>query len=131
MGVNTSNSFGGGQRPNRTGRPAKIEGPAQQRLNQWFDTSAFAAAAPFTFGNSSRTMPDVRSHGISNFDFTVFKNTQVTERVGVQFRTEIFNLFNRVRFGYPGTAFGTPQFGIISGQLNDPRLVQMALRLIF
>ena len=76
-------------------------------------------------------MPDVRSHGINNFDFTVFKNTQVTERVGVQFRTEIFNLFNRVRFGYPGTAVGVPQFGVISGQYNDPRLIQLALRLIF
>jgi hypothetical protein len=76
-------------------------------------------------------MPDGRSHGINNFDFTVFKNTQVTERVGIQFRTEIFNLFNRVRFSYPGTSFGVPQFGVVSGQFNDPRLVQLALRLLF
>ena len=31
-------------------------------------------------------MPDVRSHGIANYDFTVFKNTPITERVGLQFR---------------------------------------------
>jgi hypothetical protein len=125
------NGFGAGQRPNRTGTPAKIEGPAQQRLNGWFNTAAFSHPGAWAFGNASRTMPDVRSHGINNFDFTVFKNTQVTERVGVQFRTEIFNLFNRVRFGYPGTAVGVPQFGVISGQYNDPRLIQLALRLIF
>jgi hypothetical protein len=76
-------------------------------------------------------LPDVRSQGIANYDLTVFKNTKISERVGVQFRTEVFNLFNRVRFGYPGTAMGNAQFGIVSGQYNDPRLVQFALRLSF
>ena len=97
----------------------------------WFNPAAFSLPGPWAFGNSSRTLPDVRSHGIANYDFTIFKNTQVTERVGIQFRTEIFNLFNRVQFGYPGTALGNPQFGVISGQANTPRLVQLALRLIF
>ena len=76
-------------------------------------------------------MPDARSHGVNNFDFTLFKNTQITESVGLQFRAEIFNLFNRVRFGHPGTGFGVPQFGVVSGQFNDPRLIQLALRLMF
>jgi len=131
VAVNTSNSFGGGQRPNRTGQPAELEGSAQSRLNQWFNTAAFALPAPFTFGNASRTMPDARSHGIAEYNFTIFKNTKISERVGLQFRTEVFNLFNRVRFGYPGTAIGNPQFGIVSGQYNDPRLIQFALRLLF
>jgi hypothetical protein len=123
--------FGAGQRPNRTGLPAKIEGPAQSRLGQWFNTAAFAAPGAFRFGNSSRTMPDARSHGVNNFDFTIFKNTQLTERAGLQFRTEIFNLFNRVQFAYPGTSLGPAQFGVISGQFNNPRLIQFALRLLF
>jgi len=131
VATNTSNSFGGGQRPNRTGISAQVDGSAQSKLNQWFNTSAFSLPAAFTFGNSARTMPDVRSHGINNFDFTMFKNTKITERTGLQFRAEIFNLFNRVRFAYPGTTLGTPQFGVVSGQYNDPRLVQFALRLIF
>jgi hypothetical protein len=125
------NGFGAGQRPNRTGVDAKLEGRAQERINRWFDTAAFSVPGPWRFGNASRTLPDVRSHGINNFDFTVFKNTQITETVGLQFRTEIFNLFNRVRFSYPGTALGNPQFGVISGQFNDPRLIQLALRLLF
>ena len=81
--------------------------------------------------NVARSLTDVRSHGIANYDFTVFKNTQLTERFGLQFRSEIFNLFNRVQFGYPGTALGNPQFGVVSGQYNNPRLVQFALKLLF
>jgi len=131
LAVNTTNSFGGGQRPNRTGENASLEGSAQERLGRWFNTAAFATPPSFTFGNSSRTLPDARSHGIANYDFTAFKNTQITERFGIQFRAEIFNLFNRARFGYPGTALGNPQFGVISGQYNDPRLVQFALRFLF
>ena len=131
VAVNTANAVNSGQRPNRTGTSIGVDGSAQSRLNQWFNIGAFALPAPFTFGNAARSMPDARSHGIANYDFTIFKNTKITERVGVQFRTEVFNLFNRVRFGYPGTAIGNPQFGVIGGQYNDPRLVQFALRLIF
>jgi len=129
--VNTTNSFGGGQRPNSTGTSAKLEGPAQQRITRWFDTSKFTLPPSFTFGNVARTLPDVRSHGIANYDFTFFKRTQLTESVGLQFRTEIFNLFNRVRFGYPARGMGNPDFGVIGGQYNDPRLIQFALRLLF
>ncbi len=131
MAVNTSNSQGGGQRPNSTGVSASLDGSAQSRLNKWFDTSAFTATPAFQFGNVARTLTDVRSHGIANYNFTIFKNTQLTERFGLQFRTEVFNLFNRVQFGYPGTALGNPQYGVISGQYNDPRLIQFALKLQF
>jgi hypothetical protein len=131
MAVNTSNSFGGGQRPNSTGVSAKLEGSAQARLSKWFNTAAFTPAAPFAFGNVGRSLTDVRSHGINNFDFTTFKNTTIKERLGLQFRAEIFNLFNRVRFGYPGRSLGNADFGVIGGQYNDPRLVQFALRLLF
>lgn len=131
MAVNTTNSFGGGQRPNSTGASANLEGKAQDRLNRWFDTSAFTATPSFAFGNVARSLTDVRSHGIANYDFTIFKNTPINERFGLQFRTEVFNLFNRVQFAYPATALGNPQFGIISGQYNSPRLVQFALRLQF
>ena len=131
MAVNTSNSQGGGQRPNSTGQSANLTGAAQDRLSRWFNTSAFTSTPAFQFGNVARSLTDVRSHGIANYNFTIFKNTKINERFGLQFRTEIFNLFNRVQFGYPGTQLGNPQFGVISGQYNDPRLIQFALRLQF
>jgi hypothetical protein len=129
---NITNSFGGGSRPNNAGRSAKLDGPAQTRLNGWFDRTAFTAPPAFTFGNLARNLPDVRSAGINNFDLAVFKNTPLwSENVRLQFRTEIFNLFNRVRFNSPGLTLGTAQFGVVSGQYNDPRLIQFALRLLF
>jgi hypothetical protein len=131
MAVNTSNSQGGGQRPNSTGQSANLTGAAQDRLSRWFNTSAFTPTPAFQFGNVARSLTDVRSHGIANYNITIFKNTKINERFGLQFRTEIFNLFNRVQFGYPGTQLGNPQFGVISGQFNDPRLIQFALRLQF
>jgi hypothetical protein len=129
---NLTNSFGGGSRPNVVaGCEANLSGSAQSRLNRWFNTTCFAQPAAFTFGTASRVDPKLRSHGINNIDFALFKRTMLTERVGLEFRSEFFNLFNRVQFNFPGQALGNPQFGIVSSQLNNPRLVQMALRLVF
>ena len=131
--ANLTGSLGGGSRPNSAGRSAELTGPAQQRLNRWFDTSAFTAPAAFTFGNLSRTLPDVRGPGVNNIDLSIFKNTTFgpEERITLQFRTEFYNLLNRVQFDLPGTAFGNPQFGVITNQFNDPRLLQFALKLMF
>jgi hypothetical protein len=127
--TNLTNSFGGVSRPNSNGQSATLEGSAQSRLGQWFNVADFSAPAASTFGNSGRNLPDVRTAGVANYDFTVFKNTAITERFQLQFRTEVFNLFNRVQFGRPGTVFGTSTFGVVSSQLNNPRLVQFGLRL--
>jgi hypothetical protein len=130
---NVTGSLGGGSRPNSTGVSAKLDGSAQSRLTRWFDTRQFTAAPAFTFGNAARTLPDVRSHGTNNWDLSLFKNTSFGggEKYSVQFRAEVFNLANRVQFGFPGQAFGTPQFGVISQQPNEPRLLQLALRFGF
>jgi hypothetical protein len=75
----------------------------------------------------------VRNHGTNNLDFGIAKNNRFYKegKVNLQFRTEFFNVFNRVRFGNPGMTFGTPQFGIVDTQGNQPRLIQFALKLIY
>jgi hypothetical protein len=128
-----SSSFGAGTpRPNvAAGCETEITGSAQSRLNKWFNTACFSQPGPYSFGNQGRTDPRLRSHGVNNVDFAVFKATGITERVKLQFRTEFFNLFNRVQFNPPGLALGTTTFGVVSAQVNQPRLVQLALRLTF
>jgi hypothetical protein len=119
------------QRPNNSGASARLSGPVVDRLNEYFDTAAFSQPAPFTFGNTSRTLPDVRGPSLANLDLSLFKNFRVTESAFVQFRAEAFNLTNTPVFGMPGTTFGAVTFGDISSQSNAPRQVQFGLRLQF
>jgi len=116
----------------------------------WFNESCFAAPPDWGFGTESRVDSTLRGPGINNWDFAVFKRTMMTERVGVEFRTEFFNLFNHPYFGMPATSFngntcanGTPGcaganngFGQITstvqaGGASPERLIQFALKLIF
>jgi len=126
-----STYFGGGNpRPNYTaGCPKSIGGSSQSRLNQWFNTSCFTAPAYWGYGDEPRADSSLTNAGVANYDFAVFKNTHVTERFVVQFRTEILNLFNRVQFAAQNSVLNSGSFGIVSGQSNNPRLFQFALRL--
>ena len=128
--VNNTNSYGGGSRPNSTGQSANLTTPVESRLNQYFNVSAFTLPAAYTFGNLAYTLPDVRGPGIVNFDFSLLKDTAITERMKLQFRAEAFNVLNNVNFGLPGTAIGSPAAGVIS-TAGDARILQMALKLIF
>jgi hypothetical protein len=107
------------------------------RLNQWFNVNCFAAPPAYGFGTESRVDASLRADGQENFDFAVFKKTTIAERVGLEFRTEFFNLFNHPQFGFPGQNFipgatsAQSGFGVVSSQANNPRLIQFALKLVF
>ena len=62
-------------------------------------------------------------------DLSLIKNTNITERVNLQFRFEAFNALNHPILGAPNTTFGTPLFGQITGTRLDNRELQFALRL--
>lgn len=129
---NNTHSFGGGSRPNVVaGCQKSIDASAQSRLTQWFNTACFVQPAPYTFGNEGRNDPNLRTAGIADWSFSAFKNFPFAEKASIQFRAEIFNLFNRVQFGYPNTSVGNTAFGTVTAQLNNPRLVQFALRASF
>lgn len=128
---NTAGAPGGVQRPNSRGVSANKTGPVQSRLDDFLDASAFSAPEPFTYGNVARTLPDVRGPRNSNLDLSFFKSFAVRENVRLQFRAEFFNAFNAPVFGLPNQSFGARNFGAITGQQNDPRQTQLALRLTF
>ena len=96
--------------------------------------ACFAVPAAYTLGDESQTDPVLRGPGIANYNFALFKKTAITERFRLEFRSEVFNLFNRVQFGLPNTTVTTaanPTTGYITTQINQPRLIQLALRLVF
>ena len=66
-----------------------------------------------------------------NFDFSALKRTRLTENVNLEFRAEIFNLFNTVNFDNPVTNINSANFGRITSIAGRPRLMQFALRLNF
>jgi Carboxypeptidase regulatory-like domain/TonB dependent receptor len=130
--TNQTDSQGGGSRPNVVAGQAKaIGGAAQSRLSKWFNTAAFAAPPAFTFGNESRTDNSLKDDGVANWDLTLRKETAITEKVNFEFKTEVFNTFNRVQFADPGTSVGSASYGIVSSQLGNPRLIQFSGRFNF
>ncbi|MGC1871588.1 MAG: carboxypeptidase regulatory-like domain-containing protein [Acidobacteriaceae bacterium] len=132
---NLTNSFGGGSRPNVVPGCSKHIGGSSfnKAINGWFNTACFTQPPAFTFGDEGRNDSQLRASGVANWDTSAFKNFSVAKdgRVQLQFRAEVFNLFNRVQYGYPGTTFGTAGFGIANSQYNLPRILQFALRVKF
>ena len=131
-------ALAGGLRPNVTaGCQKKINGPMFYRLggtgttSNYFNTSCFTIPGIFTYGNESRSDNQLRTPGIANYDFALFKDTAIREKVTFQLRVEAFNLFNRTQFAPPNQVAGNSQFGQITAQQNSPRLLQLAGRLSF
>jgi len=122
-------------RPDSTGKSAALDNPTAAK---WFDTTAFINPAQFTFGNVGRALPDVRTPGTVNWDLSFIKNTRVTERLNVQFRTEMFNVMNHVNLGAPNASFSpgptglnqSGSFGVITSA-RDARTIQLSLKLMF
>ncbi|MBI4470467.1 MAG: TonB-dependent receptor [Acidobacteria bacterium] len=127
---NTTFSRGGGQRPNLTGISPQLS-DGERSVTRWINPAAFTAPPPFTFGNAPRTFGNLRSDGVANVDLAVVKNTRLVEQATLQFRGEFFNLLNTPRFAPPNTSFGSPLFGTVNNQANQPRVIQFALKLIY
>ena len=127
LGVDQANiGAGPAQRPDQT-RDSNL--PADQRSpDRWFDTSAFALPAPFTFGSAPRN--SVIGPGFSTTDLSVARTFKVGGMRELEVRWEIFNLFNKANFDVPNRIFGTPNFGRIFSA-KDPREMQFGVKLNF
>jgi hypothetical protein len=101
----TANIGSSAQRPNVVGDP--MAGVSDDRLNRgvnagtyWFNRAAFALPAQFTLGNVGKNT--VFAPGLQNWDFSMFKNTSLSESVNLQLRGEFFNVFNHANFRRSG-----------------------------
>ena len=117
-------------RPNQTCNPVL----SHPTLSEWFNPACFSQPAPGELGNANRTpLPGPR---FVNTDFSLIKHFVPREGIRVDVRTEFFNLFNHPQFGAPGgngsgADFNSPTFAVINYTVNNPRLVQFALKLVF
>ncbi|HYM09262.1 MAG TPA: hypothetical protein VEU62_00945, partial [Bryobacterales bacterium] len=120
------NQSDGSARPNEVGKPNQV---SNWSIYNAFNTTAFAPAARYVWGNAGRNT--VIGPGLNNWDFSLFKNFNIDEVRKLQFRAEFFNLMNHADFGFPGSSIGTAQFGQISGTAQDPRDVQLSLKFLW
>ena len=117
-------------RPNQTCNPI-LSNPT---LSEWFNPACFSQPAAGELGNANRT--PLSGPDFVNTDFSIMKHFVIREGMRLDLRTEFFNLFNHAQFGSPGgngsgADFNTPTFAVINYTVNNPRLVQFALKLAF
>lgn len=107
-----------------------VDSPDQ---NMWFDPTAFvlprAADGSWHYGNAGRNI--LRADGIGNLDAGLIKDFDVTERVHMQFRWEVFNVSNSPQYADPVNGIDNPDAGKVQSIVNTPRQMQFALRLAF
>jgi hypothetical protein len=101
---------------------------AERSLQRWFDTSAFEANAPYTFGNAGRNL--IGGPPLYNFDLAAYKTFFFAERRRLQFRTEAFNSLNTPSFQQPNGQLGNASFGTITSA-GRGRNLQFGLRYVF
>jgi len=106
--------------------------------NHWFDTSVFTLQPAGTFGNTPRD--SLRGPGFANVDLSFVKNQGIGGPRKVQFRLEIFNVFNRANFAVPNRAVFAgataadpvlPTAGQITRTSNSSRQLQFGVKLLF
>lgn len=124
--ANTGNQ-NGYMRPNVVGDP-RLDNPS---VSRWFNTSAFAAPAAFTFGNAGRNV--LRGDGAVNFDLSLFRSFPLPLREGsrLQFRAEAFNIFNHVRYANPVSNLSAANFGSVLSTASRERQLQLGVKVEF
>jgi hypothetical protein len=130
------------QRPDLTGtlerasvRPedAVINGPFTG-TSYFANPNALSAPANFTFGTAPRTIGTALQPGARNFDMSIFKEfplSKIREGMHGEFRAEAFNAFNHPQFQGPDATVGASDFGMITSTVNNPRQLQVALKVYF
>jgi hypothetical protein len=134
IGANRSGD-GDTRNPDRPSLNPAFNGPVVLGTQaQWFNPNAFVLPAFGTYGSLGRGV--FTGPGLANLDVSLFKSTTLTERVGLQFRAEFFNVLNHTNLGTPNaTVFsGTSanaSAGLITTLATTPRQIQFGLKLIF
>jgi hypothetical protein len=121
--------WNGTQRPNLNGNPS-TSGRMQDRLNGYFNTSAFSTPAADTFGTAPRYL-NYRGPGIRTLDAALLKSFTTKEGQRFEFRLETQNTTNTPIFSDPASAFGAANFGQITGTKIGPRELQLGFKYYF
>lgn len=123
--TNTTNSFSAGSLRADVLRSPVLDARSVQR---WFDTTAFAQPAAYTFGNEGRDA--LRGQGLINVDLSILRSFRITEASHFQLRGEFFNAINHTNLALPGATLGGAGFGQISSA-GPARQIQIGAKFEF
>ncbi|MEO7145860.1 MAG: TonB-dependent receptor [Bryobacteraceae bacterium] len=98
---------------------------------RWLNRAAFAVPGPYQFGTASPYLNDVRNPPVLTEALSLVKRTRIKERVNLEYRADVSNLFNRTSFGGINVNLNDANFGRPTAVQQGPRIIQMALRLNF
>lgn len=111
---------------------AQTGNPNWKGSDRFFQPPSFFGPQPTDrAGNTTRHNPKARQQWNLNENFSLAKTFPVREALRLDFRWEMFNAFNRFRPGTGSTNVQDPNFGRVQGQLNEPRRMQLGLKLYF
>jgi hypothetical protein len=110
------------------GKDASELKPGEEILN-YFNRAAFAHAAPGTLGNAMRNL--AVGPGFWQINLAISKLVSVVGTQRLELRVETFNLFNTFNWGNPTTNFNSGNFGRITSQAGDPRILQFGVKYDF
>jgi hypothetical protein len=125
----------GNERPNCIGDPVPsnqgmTSDPNAPADSKWININAFEAAAKGTWGNCGIGV--LSGPGYSNVDLTLAKRFNMGGTRQLELRAEAFNALNHPNWTMPGRNIGdTNTFGIITGTVNEPRIIQLAVKFYF
>jgi hypothetical protein len=136
LGFNPSNN-GDTRNPVRPSWNPSYSGPVVTGgVNQYFNPNAFAVPITGTYGNVGRDV--LPGPGLGTLDFSILKNTPITERTRLQFRAEFFNVLNRANFSTPnsvifasGSLSPVSTAGVISATSTTSRQIQFGMKLLW
>ncbi len=123
---NISNTSEGADRPNVVAGCNPYAG--FENIYHWVNSACFTTPASGTFGNLGRDA--LTGPGLVNLDFALDRNFQLREWLRLQFRGELFNIFNHPNFNLPVATFDSPTFASVTSAM-DPREIQFGIKLVF
>jgi len=98
------------------------------KIEEWFNTAAFAQPALGSFGNSGRSI--LRAPGINNLDLALFKNFFLPKNATLQLRVEAFNALNHPQFSGVSQNLTSANFGVVTSA-RDGRIVQLGAKILW
>ena len=136
LSYNPSND-GDTRNPVRPSLSPSFTGPViQGGPSQYFNPNAFIQPLPGTYGNAGRNI--LQGPGLVETDLSLTKKLPLSERLTMQFRSEFFNVFNRVNFNTPNpvvyasaTGGPSPTAGVITSTSTTSRQIQFGLKLMW